>query len=244
MAVADCVRRPRVPQDSLHRLHLLALRELVMLQLSRQAATFLRQATFCVAALALANVAWADSPRVLSVEEHWELRIAEPDPDTSAPQTTMVQTPDGDLDGVQFLFTINHGTVPDYQPGGLQVQLWENDELVESASAGEETLHHDQELVTWVQKLSLEDGTLKFQVHDGHSESWGDFGGEDLTLSTSTSLESLNGYRPGVSLTESQVNYAENRVVSLTLMKLVWITEDGEVHELNAPIAVDTSLDP
>jgi hypothetical protein len=54
----------------------------------------------------------------------------------------------------------------------------------------------------------------------------------------------LNGYRPAVSLTESQVSYAENRVISLTLTKLVWVTDDGEIHEMNAPIALDTSLDP
>jgi hypothetical protein len=39
------------------------------------------------------------------------------------------------------------------------------------------------------------------------------------------------------------VGYAENRVVSLVLTKLVWVTEDGQVHEQNAPIPVDTSLD-
>ena len=53
----------------------------------------------------------------------------------------------------------------------------------------------------------------------------------------------LNTYRPAVSLTESQVGYAENRVVSLVLKKLVWTTEDGQVHEQNAPIPIDTSLD-
>jgi hypothetical protein len=46
-----------------------------------------------------------------------------------------------------------------------------------------------------------------------------------------------------VSITESQVGYAENRVTSLVLKKLVWVLEDGTVHEQNAPIPVDTSLD-
>jgi hypothetical protein len=214
-----------------------------MLQHSRQLAAFIRHALPCFAVLAVSIAAWADPPRVVSVEEHWELRLAQPDPDLSAPQTTMVLTPDGDLDGTQFLFTINHSTVPDYEPGGLQVQLWENDELVESASDGEGALSQEEEVVTWVQKLSLDGTNLKFQIRDGQSETWGDFGGDDLTIVSSASLSSLNGYRPGISITESQVSYAENRVVSLTLMKLVWTTEDGEIHELNAPIAVDTSLD-
>jgi hypothetical protein len=52
----------------------------------------------------------------------------------------------------------------------------------------------------------------------------------------------LNSYRPAVSLGESQVSYAENRVGSLVLTKLVWVTEDGTVHEQNAPIPIDTTV--
>jgi hypothetical protein len=198
----------------------------------------------CVATLIAATV-HADSPRVVQLEEHWELRLGEPDSDLSAPQTTMVVSPDGDLDDVHFLFALNHSTVPAYAPGGLQVQAWEGDQLLDHQSADEVgALSHGEEVVRWVQRLTLDGTTLSFQVLDGASETWGSFGGDDLSLSVETALTSLNSYRPGVSITESQVSYAENRVQSLTLTKLVWITDDGEVHEMNAPIAVDTSLDP
>jgi hypothetical protein len=63
----------------------------------------------------------------------------------------------------------------------------------------------------------LNNGSLKFRVIDGHSETWNNFGNEDMLLSVPTSLTRLNSYLPAVSLTESQVNYAENRVISLTL---------------------------
>jgi hypothetical protein len=178
------------------------------------------------------------------VEEHWELQLGQPDADLSAPQTTMVISPDGDLDGVHFLFTLNHATIPDYQPGGMQVQLWDGETLVDAAAAGCGPLRHDAEVVRWVQRVSLEDETIKFQILNGQSETWDTFGGDSLTLSDHTSLTSLNGYKPGFSLSESQVSYAENRVASLTLTKLVWVTDDGQVHELNAPIPLDTSLDP
>jgi hypothetical protein len=181
---------------------------------------------------------------VVSVEEHWELCLGQPDPDRSAPQTTMVISPNGNIDGEHYIFTLNHSSVPTYQPGGLQVQFWDGAQLVDSVTEGSQTLAHGEEVVRWVQRLSLTDGALQFQVRDGQSETWGEFGGQDLTISHPTSIVSLNGYKPAVSLTESQVNYAENRVVSLTLTKLVWVTDDGQVHELNAPIALDTSLDP
>ncbi|MEX0613075.1 MAG: hypothetical protein WD738_11075 [Pirellulales bacterium] len=196
----------------------------------------------CGVAILIAAPTWAAN--VVRVEEHWELRLAQPDQDRSAPQTTMVVSPDGDLEGAHFLFTLNHSNVPSYEPGGMQVQLWDGDELLDHHAADElGALAHADEVVTWVHGLSLEDGTLTFGIADGQSETWGEFGGDDLSLSTATSLTNLNGYMPGVSITESQVGYAENRVVSLTLTKLVWYTDDGEVHELNAPIAVDTSLD-
>lgn len=203
-----------------------------------------RQLILCGMVVSISATAWAESPSVVAVEEHWELCLGEPDADRSAPQTTMVLSPDGDLEGVQFLFTLNHVTAPEYEPGGMQVQIWDGDHLEESAAAETGALAYNQETVRWVQRLSLENETLTFQVVDGESETWGGFGGGQLSLSLTTSLTSLNGYKPGVSLTESQVGYAENRVVSLILTKLVWTTDDGEVHEMNAPIAVDTSLDP
>src|SRR5205823_3417492 len=98
------------------------------------------------------------------------------------------------------------------------------------------------ETVSWVQRISLSDGALKFQVLNGESETWNKFGGEDLLLSVPSTLTALNSYRPSVSLSESQVGYAENRVTSLTLTKLVWVTDDGQVHEQNAPIPIDISL--
>ena len=94
----------------------------------------------------------------------------------------------------------------------------------------------------WAQRLSLSDGSLTFEVVDGESQTWNTFGGEDLSLSASTSLTSLDGYHPGLSISESQVGFAENRVTSLTLTKLIWVTEDGVVHEHDAPIPIDTSL--
>lgn len=207
-----------------------------------------RRIAWCAALLSLnaavAAPSRAESSRVVSVEEHWELRISQPDSDRSAPQTTMVMSPTNNLEGVHYLFTLNHSTVPEYAPGGIQVQVWNGGELLQSKVAHDGiTLGHDDEVVHWVQRISLQDGHLAFRLVDGHSETWGSFGGDGLSLSASTSLQSLNGYRPGLSLTESQVGYAENRVVSLVLTKLVWVTEDGEVHEQNAPIPVDTSLD-
>jgi hypothetical protein len=204
-------------------------------------------AALCAAAVLVALPAWAQSAsRILSIEEHWSLKIGEPEPDRSSPQTSMVMSPTGDLDGPYFLFTLNHRTVPQYEPGGMQVQLWDGDAAVdEQVGAAEGPLSVPNEEIRWVQRLEIDGGALKFQVLNGTSQTWGPFGGNGvLKLAVPTTLTELNSYRPAVSLSESEVGYAGNRVVSLSLDKLVWRTEDGQVHELNAPIDIDTDIDP
>lgn len=202
------------------------------------------QLAFCGFAALVAAPAWSQS-HILTIEEHWELHIAEPDVATSAPQTTMVMSPNGSLGGDYFLFTINHETAPDYIPGGMQVQHWIGDEIVECAHSNEYgTLATDGETVRWVQRISLDSGTLKFEIENGISDTWGQFLGDDLELSTSSSLSDLNAYKAAISLNESQVGFSENRVESLTLTKIRWLTDDGAWHEYNAPIPIDVSLDP
>src|SRR5262245_11181639 len=80
------------------------------------------------------------SAQILEIEEHWELAIGEADAAVSAPQATMVMSPSGDLDGQYFLFTVNCRNVPDYEPGGVQVQLWNGDEAVDAESWGDTVL--------------------------------------------------------------------------------------------------------
>src|SRR5438128_151826 len=106
--------------------------------------------------------AFGQSSRVISVEEHWELQLGQPDIDRSAPQTTMVMSPVGDLSGKHFLFTLNHWSAPDYAPGGMEVQLWEGDALAqENASNESAAFETSDETVSWVQRLSLDGSTLK-----------------------------------------------------------------------------------
>jgi hypothetical protein len=200
-------------------------------------------AAFSLAFIAC-QVASAQS-KVVQIEEHWELAVGEPDTQVSAPQATMVMSPNGNLDGQYFLFSLNHFSVPDYQPGGMQVQLWNGENAVDAHTNAAGPLQNVNETINWVQRLRVDDGVLSFEVVDGNSTSWGAFGNDgSLAFSTPTSLESLNGYRPAISIGESQVGYAGNRVQRLLLKKLTWVTDDGESHELYAPIDIDADLDP
>jgi hypothetical protein len=204
----------------------------------------LRGTWLCGIVLVAATPVAAQSSKIVQIEEHWELQVGQPDTERSAPQATMVMSPYDNLDGLYFLFTLNHQSVPEYVPGGMQVQLWDGDSAVDAVGSDAGTLDHANDVVRWVQRLKIDGENLNLEVVEGTSASWGAFGGESLSLSTPTTLDSLNGYRPAVSISESQVGYAGNRVLALTLKKLVWVTDDGEPHELVAPIDVDTGLNP
>lgn len=198
---------------------------------------------FCSLALTTKAVQSAD---VISIEEHWSLQVGGPDIDRCAPQVSMVMSPNENTDGDHFVFLVNHSTVPHFVAGGLQLQHWNGDFIVNTSNSDKPgILAFDRESVSWVQKLSLQDGVLKLDIENGSSQSWGAFGqGANLSVSVATSLQRLNNYRPAISISDSGIGYAGNRVSSLVLTKLRWTTVDGEVNELVAPIDIDTDLDP
>src|SRR5688572_20242064 len=149
-----------------------------------------QRAVLCCMALFITAPTWGEPSPVIMVEEHWELHIGQPDPGRNAPQATMVMSPSGDLEGSYFLFLLNHETAPDYRPGGVQTQHWDGTTLVDYRSETDdegEVLAQSDEVIRWVQRLTVNDGTLTFQVANGWSDTWRNFGGDDLTLSTPTS---------------------------------------------------------
>ncbi len=183
---------------------------------------------------------------MVSIEEHWELTVGGPEFDRCAPQVSLVMSPNGSMDGLHFVFLLNHSTLPDFVAGGLQMQCWDGDYLVRTANSNRSgVLAHDNETIRWVQKLSVVDGQVVFDVDDGSSSTWGSFGnGDGLIMWTGYNMDRLNDYQPSVSIGESGITFAGNRVSSLVLTKLVWKTADGTTSELIAPIDIDTDIDP
>jgi hypothetical protein len=200
--------------------------------------------------IVLTLVAWMSATGyaldIYSIEEHWELYIGEPDAASSSPQVSMVTSPVGHLDNEYFVFTLNHRSHPHWAAGGMQVQLWDGEEVIDYRTENlDAPLSISDETVRWVQRTELVDGKLVFEVVAGESESWGEFGDHHkLRISVDSSLANLNEYRPAISLEQSGVSFAGNRVRSLILRKLRWTDSAGQTYELDAPIDVDADLDP
>ena len=177
----------------------------------------------------IASAEWDHT--IVRVEEDWELVIATPDPESTGPQVICTTSPQSWVGGLYCALELNHQTVPDFAPGGLQFQLWNGEALlVDRRAPMQGVLAHPGEVIRWTQTMELNDGILTVEVIDGSSTTWGSFGGQGyLKASVCTSLESLNGYRPSASVTNSGIGYAANRVQSFILKRVRVTTASGEV---------------
>jgi len=174
---------------------------------------------------------------IVRVEEDWQLQVATPDPQSDAPQITCLFSPTGDISSIHAAFELNQRSVPWFSPGGLQLQLW-NGEWPQghAQAAATAVMQQPDETVEWTQSMEIAGGVLKFAVTGGHSTTWGDFGGDGLLkIEVPTTLTNLNQYDPQVSVDNSAVGYASNRVSSLVLKRVRVVTSDGDVVEDATP---------
>ncbi|MCA9197717.1 MAG: hypothetical protein KDA87_09275 [Planctomycetales bacterium] len=186
------------------------------------------------------------NPRVVKVEETWSLEVGAPNPEANAPQITMAMSPTGGLLEDYFIFTVNMRPEPSFEPGGLQVQRWYGDEKIQEKDGPvTDEMATWGETVSWKQVMSVDNGQLTFEIRDGSSETWGSFGGQGyLKIQIAQGYNSLNDYDPRTSITQSGIGFSGNRVASLTLQQIRWTLNNGQVYVLNAPIDIDSDLDP
>ncbi len=180
------------------------------------------------------GVARAQSdPTVVRVEEDWELVIGEPAPVSNAPQIVTSISPLGHVESFYATLTLNYQPMPDFTAGGLQFELWDGEvPMVERRFPDQSVLQHVGEVIRWTQVMSLDGNVLTFEVINGTSTTWGNFGGQGYLKDTAlTTLGDLNAYSPNVSVTNSGVSYAANRVQSLVLKRVRYFTSTGEMIE-------------
>ncbi|MHB1038362.1 MAG: hypothetical protein ACYC0Y_27370 [Pirellulales bacterium] len=170
----------------------------------------------------VANASCAQATDVTRVEEDWQLVVREPDTGTNAPQVTTAMSPTGNLGSLHMAFELNHQTWPSYVSGGLHLVLWDGETpLGVQSSPRTAMLATAAETVRWTQSMRLEGSNLVFEVLNGNSATWGDFGGTGyLKSQAATSLANLNGYDPAVSVDKTKIGFATNRIESLTLMSV------------------------
>jgi hypothetical protein len=167
---------------------------------------------------------------VAKVEEDWELVLNDPSAENAAPQVTCAMSPANHFDGVYAALELNHGTLPSYTPGGLQLQVWSGEEWLTVRDYADTTLQSTGEVVKWTQRMALASGKVTFQVVNGNSTTWGAFAsGGNFKLTLNSTLSDLNGYSPDLSVSHSGIGYGSQRVQSLKLSKVRYYDSAGNL---------------
>ncbi len=182
----------------------------------------------------------SNSPTIVRVEEDWELVVKSPDANSTAPQVTCAFSPVGHVDSVHATFELNHQSLPHFQSGGLQLQVWDGDIPRNTHKFPKaDAMSQPQEVVRWTQCMEVGGGSLLFEIRNGTSSTWGAFGGQGyLKATVGTGLVNLNGYSPEVSAKHSGIGYAANRVESLVLKRVRITTDKGQTLEYTTPLVV------
>lgn len=158
------------------------------------------------------------TPNYDRIEEDWEFIVGEPDPDTHAPQLINVISPIRTLDEDYAVLELNHCTQPDYAEGGLQLQLWSDEEYRTNYTPQPSLLLAiPNETIRYTIVMSIENGQLKFRVKNGTSTSWGNFGSDAFVVSRSARRSDLSLYSPVLSANKSRVGFAAHRVEKFAL---------------------------
>jgi len=174
----------------------------------------------------------ADQPQpIVRVEEDWRLVLGEPDDTDYAPQLHTVMAANGALDGLFFQVTWNYQELPEFQPGGLQVQAWDGDSSLFEANFRNAPFSTSAETITWTQSLETNGSTVTFTIENGQSTTWGAFGlpVEAMGIQVPSQQSGLEGYNPSLA-GNSAITFGANRVESLVVTEVRWYGPDGLVY--------------
>ncbi|MCA9191662.1 MAG: hypothetical protein KDB03_07870 [Planctomycetales bacterium] len=177
---------------------------------------------------------------IVRIEEDWELQVAVPDEQQDAPQITTSMLPFGGASDIMMQWDFNHGTAPDFSPGGMQVRLTNDGQTTLSRRLYSGVkLSRDSETVRWTQVVHDEGNQFFIGIVNGSSYTWGSFGGSGAFISVADAgNQTLNNYTPQDSIQNSSVTFASNRVSSLILRRIRLFNSLGQVSE----IALDTQI--
>ncbi len=167
---------------------------------------------------AVPNAQGQDEP-VIRIEEDWLLILNYPDPDIDSPQFHTVMSPFANLDSYYAEVVWNYREIPDFLPGGLQLESWNGEQLVRSRTVRETQLSTTAETIRWTQALQTDGTILTFDITNGLSTTWGIFG-KDMNITADASLLDLSTYSADVSAQNACVTYGANRVNLLAIVQV------------------------
>lgn len=177
-------------------------------------------ANSCLLLLALTGGLRADDdPRYQRIEEDWEVIVGTPDPVTGSPQIAFDMAPHP-LSPKACLFLLNYRDAPSFRPGGIHVQLWEDDYRLSWADNRHEALAVPQEHITFTLFMQRDGQKLRYGVVRGEGDTWGEFGSDDFAVACDDARSSFSNYRSEHSVDNATIILGATRVESLKLLQV------------------------
>jgi hypothetical protein len=174
----------------------------------------------------------ADATNTYEVRENWELRLDTPNVTKNSPQVVTHFKVDADT----FVLTcINFHEQPSHVPGGVQIQLWDEGALIDTADVALDALDVTGDVITWTQVYKLYGGQLEAQVVGVGSQAWGQNINTSSVIKDPASVSTFNTYNPTESVAESHVNYGHNAVIWFGM------TESSTWADTNNKLTTDTT---
>lgn len=199
-------------------------------------------------ALALALLGTLTAPdqligQVTYIEEDWEIQIGTPDPDGEAPQIITAMSSTNRLEDVHSILEMNHSTLPNYQAGGMSLQIWSSGTNLDyMVHPHKDKLDVENEVLTYTMTMKISDGKIRFEVKNGTASSWGAYGIGGFHRTVTYPHSEFTLYSPETSVKFSKVGYAKHRVKKFFMKEcrtydangnlLSRDTTDRIVHEL------------
>lgn len=179
------------------------------------------------------------SEPVIRVEEDWKLVLNEPDVDCEAPQFHTVMSPYNHVDSnyAQVLWNYRETAEQEFVPGGMQIQSWNGDYLIRRRAIDMDQLSIYAETITWTQGLETDGDVVSFEIINGQSTTWGEFG-KDMRIDENAELPDLGSYSPEVSVQNSWFTYGANRVDSLVITEVRYYGASGLLFVDSVPRTV------
>jgi hypothetical protein len=174
----------------------------------------------------------AQAADVVRVQEDWELVLDQVSESKHSPQFETLMSPfptDENLSDFFCRITWNYSELPDFVPGGFQLQTWFGPCVLSTKDLSSEPFSTVGETVTWTQELEVDAECVYFRVKNGQSATWGAFGGTHLQLWEFPHTPDLNSYSPQVSVKGSGVTYGGNRVVRLRITAVRLYDAEGNL---------------
>lgn len=184
---------------------------------------------------AVQSVTGADDAigNTMRVEEDWYIQIGTPEPEADSPQITTVIAPAWTLDGSYGVFDLNCATQPGFSSGGVQLQLWFNGAITQTASnTNWDSLHFVDEEIRYTSAVSIVNGQIIYEILNGTASTWGTFGTGELMLQRPTWRQQLNGYSPDFSVYNSRIGFASHRVRNFTLERVRYYFQNNNGLQL------------